>query len=85
MKTSEMNEQTKVLQQMTSDALSSSVNSQQISVKMDSELSYHELAENPVTRRTQLEQLRANMNQLEDLHARLAFLTREIRYVMKIG
>lgn len=54
------------------------------SVNYSADLSYHEMAEVPVTRISQIEQLRANIAQLEDLSTRLKFMTKEIRYLMKV-
>lgn len=48
--------------------------------------SYHEISqEKHVVRTDVLEQLKANMNQLEDLHARLKFMMGEVRYLIKRG
>jgi len=49
-----------------------------------SELSYHEMAENPVQQTDVLEQLEANMKRLSDLQSRMKFMMREIRYLMKV-
>jgi hypothetical protein len=49
-----------------------------------SQLSYHEMADIPVRETDLLEQLEANMRQLEDLQDRMKFMMREIRYVMKV-
>lgn len=54
------------------------------SVSYASELAYHEMADIPVSRISQIEQLRANIAQLEDLNQRMKFMTREIRYLMKV-
>lgn len=54
------------------------------SVSYATELSYNEMAEIPVSRTTAIEQLRANISQLEDISERMKFMTREIRYLMKV-
>lgn len=54
------------------------------SVNYAADLSYHEMADVPVTRVSQIEQLRANIAQLEDMSARIKFMTKEIRYLMKV-
>ncbi len=54
------------------------------SVNYAADLSYHEMAEVPVTRVSQIEQLRTNIAQLEDINARMKFMTKEIRYLMKV-
>lgn len=54
------------------------------SVSYASELSYHEMADVHVSRVSQIEQLRANVAQLEDLSNRMKFMTKEIRYLMKL-
>jgi hypothetical protein len=53
-------------------------------VSYASELTYHEMADIPVARTNPLEQLRANVAQLEDINERMKFMTREIRYLMKV-
>jgi len=45
---------------------------------------YNELAEIPVQETDVLEQLQANMKQLADLQARMKFMMKEIRYLMKV-
>ncbi len=52
--------------------------------RYSSQLTYHELADVPVQSTDLLEQLEANMKQLEDLQSRMKFMMREIRYVMKV-
>ena len=54
------------------------------SVSYASELTYHEMADIPVGRTNPIEQLRANIAQLEDLNERMQFMTKEIRYLMKV-
>ena len=54
------------------------------SVSYASELTYNEMADIPVGRTNPLEQLRDNVAALEDLSARMQFMTREIRYLMKV-
>ncbi|KYG70102.1 hypothetical protein [Bdellovibrio bacteriovorus] len=46
--------------------------------------SYHELADTPVIEKDSLAQLHANIETLTDLQARLSFLMREVRYLMKV-
>ncbi|MBV2167428.1 MAG: hypothetical protein KUL82_01865 [Bdellovibrio sp.] len=46
--------------------------------------SYHELADTPVVESDSLAQLSANIEMLTDLQARLSFLMREVRYLMKV-
>lgn len=45
--------------------------------------SYHEMADQPVVEMDVLSQLDANMALLEDLHGRLSFMMREVRYMLK--
>lgn len=48
--------------------------------------SYHEVTEQKhVVRTDVLEQLKANLSQLEDLHLRLKFMMGEVRYLIKRG
>ncbi len=44
---------------------------------------YHEIADRHVVETDVVEQLRANIAQLEDLHGRLRFLMSEVSYLMK--
>ena len=44
---------------------------------------YHEISDRHVVENDVLEQLRANMAQLEDLHGRLRYATSEIVYLTK--
>ncbi|MGZ3745193.1 MAG: hypothetical protein ACXWRE_16005 [Pseudobdellovibrionaceae bacterium] len=46
--------------------------------------SYHELEDSPVLEIDALTELKANLQVLTDLTMRLSFLSREIRYMMKI-
>ncbi|RYZ84684.1 MAG: hypothetical protein EOP06_17640 [Proteobacteria bacterium] len=46
--------------------------------------SYHELEDQAVVEHDELTQFRTNLQVLNDLAARLSFLNREIRYVMKV-
>jgi len=46
--------------------------------------SYHEMEDSPIVELDTLSQLKANLQVLADLTARLSFLNREIRYVMKV-
>lgn len=46
--------------------------------------SYHELEDSPVVEVDALTELKANLQVLTDLTSRLSFLSREIRYMMKI-
>ncbi|MNK07435.1 hypothetical protein D3C87_253490 [compost metagenome] len=46
--------------------------------------SYHELADFPVVEVDALSQLQNNIMVLEDLQARLSFMMREVRYLMKV-
>ncbi len=48
------------------------------------QLAYHEMADVPVQETDLLEQLEANMKQLSDMQARMQFMMREIRYLMKV-
>ena len=45
--------------------------------------SYHEIADRHVVETDVIEQLRANMAQLEDMHGRLKFLMFEVAYLLK--
>jgi hypothetical protein len=49
-----------------------------------SQLAYHELADIPVQSTDVVEQLHANLQQLADLQARMKFMMKEIRYLMKV-
>ena len=44
---------------------------------------YHELSDVPVVEMDVLEALEGNVRTLGDLHARLSFLNRELRYLLK--
>ena len=78
MKTNEMNTQiTPVTEPM-------QIIMAETSVSYASELTYNEMADIPVSRTNPLEQLRANVAALEDLNARMQFMTKEIRYLMKV-
>ncbi|MES2962563.1 MAG: hypothetical protein V4760_01645 [Bdellovibrionota bacterium] len=44
---------------------------------------YHEIADRHVVENDVIEQLRANISQLEDLHGRLRFMMSEVSYLMK--
>jgi len=44
---------------------------------------YHEIADRHVVETDVVEQLRTNIAQLEDLHARLRFMMAEVSYLMK--
>lgn len=44
---------------------------------------YHEMANRHVIEVDVIEQLKSNMAQLEDMHARLSFMMSEIRYLLK--
>lgn len=48
------------------------------------QLSYHELADVPVRETDVIEQLENNLKQLTDLQARMQFMMKEIRYLMKV-
>lgn len=43
---------------------------------------YHELSDRPVVTLNVLEQLKANLNQLDDLHARMKFMMAELSYLL---
>lgn len=45
--------------------------------------SYHELADTPVSEKDVLTQLHGNLEMLNDLQTRLAFVMREVRYLLK--
>jgi hypothetical protein len=45
--------------------------------------SYHEMLEQPVVEVNELERLKMNLKQLEDLHGRLQFTMTEIKSLMK--
>lgn len=45
--------------------------------------SYNEMLEQPVTEVNELERLKLNMKQLEDLHGRLSYAMTEIKSLMK--
>ena len=48
------------------------------------ELGYYELEQVSVRAIDQLAQLKLNVDRLEELSSRFAFLNREIRYIMKV-
>ena len=48
------------------------------------QISYHEMDTVPVREVNVLEQLHANLETLKDLQARMNFMMREIRYLMKV-
>ena len=54
------------------------------SLSYSSELVYRELDERPLQESNVIEQLHANMEQLQDLQGRLKSMMREIRYLMKV-
>lgn len=45
--------------------------------------SYHEIADRHVVESDVIEQLRANIAQLEDLHGRMKFMMSEVAYLLK--
>ncbi len=45
--------------------------------------SYHEIADRHVVETDVIEQLRANIAQLEDLHGRMKFMMAEVGYLLK--
>lgn len=47
-------------------------------------VSYHEMADQPVVEVDCLAQLHKNLEMLSDLQSRLAFMMREVRYLMKV-
>lgn len=46
--------------------------------------SYHELSEVPVREIDLIETLEANLAHIEDLQARLRFMVREVKYLLKV-
>lgn len=48
------------------------------------DLSYHELAKNPLVEKDILSQVHENLNLLQDLQSRVSFVMREVRYVLKV-
>lgn len=48
-----------------------------------SHTSYHEMADKPVVEVDALAQLHVNLEMLQDLQTRLAFVMREVRYLLK--
>ena len=52
--------------------------------QIPAQMTYHELEEVPVRREDLFEQLDRNLSRLVDLHARLGFVMREVRYQMKL-
>lgn len=48
------------------------------------DLSYHELAKNPLVEKDILSQVHDNLNLLQDLQSRVSFVMREVRYVLKV-
>ena len=44
---------------------------------------YHEIADRHVVETDVVEQLRANIAQLEDLHGRMSFMMKEVSYLLK--
>lgn len=59
-------------------------NGSQQGLAYTSQVIYNELADVPVQETDVLEQLQANMKQLADLQARMKFMMKEIRYLMKV-
>jgi hypothetical protein len=45
--------------------------------------SYHELADRHIVEVDAIEQLKANLSQLEDLHGRLRFMMGELNYLLR--
>lgn len=60
------------------------VSTEVLSSQLVDRRSYHELEDNTVLEMDELTQFRTNLQVLTDLTSRLAFLNREIRYVMKV-
>ncbi len=48
------------------------------------DLSYHEMAQNPLVEKDILSQVHDNLNLLKDLQSRVSFVMREVRYVLKV-
>ncbi len=44
---------------------------------------YHEIADRHIIETDVVEQLRANLAQLEDLHGRMGFMMKEVSYLLK--
>lgn len=47
--------------------------------------SYHEMADQPVVETDLLTEFRTNLQLLEEMHARTAFVMKEVRYVLKMN
>lgn len=66
---------------------SASENMNEAAVKQEARPSfrqtYHEIADRHVVETDVIEQLRANISQLEDLHGRLKFMMAEVSYLLK--
>jgi len=56
----------------------------QPSTSLGASVAYHELAEFPVQNVDLVDQLERHVSELGNLQARLSFLNREIRYLMKV-
>lgn len=46
---------------------------------------YHELSDQPVSMMDPWQELKANMETLQDLQSRMSFTLREIRYLLKVN
>ena len=66
------------------EMLESELNSELLETSMKDHRSYHEMEDSPILEVDSLTQLRTNLEVLTDLTSRLTFLTREIRYCMKV-
>jgi hypothetical protein len=58
--------------------------SELMAISMTEHRSYHELEDSPILEVDVLTQLKTNLQVLTDLTSRLSFLSREIRYLMKV-
>lgn len=74
----------RTLGSQTEEMLSTPSNGSQEGLVYSSQVVYNEMAEIPVQETDVLEQLQANIRQLADLQARMKFMMKEIRYLMKI-
>jgi hypothetical protein len=70
--------------EISENEISANGSSELVSARTVDHRSYYELEDHPVLEIDALMQFRTNLEVLTDLTARLAFLNREIRYVMKI-
>lgn len=72
------------MQETQESVLESSHSESSLSARVADHRAYHEMADQTLVETDALTQFQSNIQVLADLTSRLRFLTREIRYVMKV-